>query len=55
MKKFSIRTLLPEERNYAFESIDVISQTDENGEIKIDIVGEPMFMSMPVRLSRACP
>ena len=33
------KTLLPEDRNYSFESINLISELDENGEIKIDIVG----------------
>ena len=33
------KTLLPEDRNYSFESINLISELDDNGEIKIDIVG----------------
>ena len=33
------KNLLPENKNYHFENISLISALDENGEVKIDIVG----------------
>ena len=33
------RSLLPEDKNYSFESIHLVSDMDENGEVKIDVVG----------------
>ena len=33
------KMLLPEDQNYSFESVKLISELDENGEVKIDIVG----------------
>ena len=31
--------LLPEERDYRFEAVNLISDMDENGEVKIEITG----------------